>query len=136
MVDLDVCMSCLLIMFRADHVLSIIRRLRPDHVLCTLGLWGPGERPGLASVLGSSVPASECQCLDVWGLELRWACLRNSLSSECGDLVLPRVSAMVGALVLIPARFTFPGAHGESSGGLPGNNSNLPARAWCIGKQV
>ena len=39
--------------------------------------WRPGSRPGLASVLGNSVPASECQRSDVWGLELRWVSLGN-----------------------------------------------------------
>ena len=39
--------------------------------------WRPGWRPGLASVLENSVPVSECQCSDVWGLELRWVSLGN-----------------------------------------------------------
>ena len=53
--------------------------------------------PGLC--LGNSVPASEHQCSDVWGLGLGWASLGTVLSSEWASLPLPGVSAAVGLLV-------------------------------------
>ena len=49
--------------------------------------------------LGNSVPASECQCSDVWGLglgELLWVTV---LSSVWASLALPGISAVVGLLV-------------------------------------
>ena len=67
--------------------------------------------------LGNSVPASECQCSDVWGLGLGWASLGTMLSSEWASLALPGVTAAIGLPVCPPARFTFPGAPGEPSGG-------------------
>ena len=53
--------------------------------------------PGLC--LGNSVPASEHQCSDVWGLGLGWASLGAVLSSEWASLALLGVSAVVGLLV-------------------------------------
>ena len=67
------------------------------------------------------MPVSDCQCSEVWGLELQWASLGNGPCSERGPIALPAVSAAVGLLVFPPARLTCRGAHGDSSGGLPGN---------------
>ena len=41
-----------------------------------------------------------------------------------------------GLWVSPPARFTLPGAHGDSSGGLPGNYSNFLAPSHWVGRQV
>ena len=103
-------------------------------LFCVLGLetW---VGPGLASVLENSSPASECQRSDVWGLELRWL-----LWATCSSLRAfrgpPGVGAAVGSEVSPPARFTLPGAHGDSSGGLPGNYSNFLAPSHWVGRQV
>lgn len=86
--------------------------------------------------LGNSVPASECQCSDVWGLGLGWASLGTMLSSEWASLALPGVTAAIGLPVCPPARFTFPGAPGDPSGGPPCNHSNFPAHSGLVGRQV
>ena len=100
------------------------------------GIRRAGWRPGLVSVLGRPVPPSECQHSDVRGLELRWAYLGNSASLWVWSHGPPRVSAEVGALVLTPARCTFPGAGGDSSDGLPGNYSSSPSSTGWGGRQV
>ena len=92
--------------------------------MCTR-TWRPGCGLGLASVLENSVPVSECQCSEVWGLELRWASLGNAPCSERGPMALPGVSATVGLLVFPPARLTCLEAHGDSSGGLLGIYSSF-----------
>ena len=50
------------------------------------------------------MPASECQCSDVWGVALRWVSLGN-----WGSTALPGVSAEVGLLVFPSDKFTSPG---------------------------
>ena len=121
MVDLD---FSTLMMFRHDRVLSTMRTFRPDPVL--YARTGDLDRTWPASVLENSMPASECQPSDVWGLELRWL-LWATCSSLRGFRGPPGVGAAVGSEVSPPARFTLPGAHGDSSGGLPGNYSNFLA---------
>ena len=51
------------------------------------------------------------------------------LSSEWGSMALSGVSGAVGLIVFLLARFTFPGAHGDFSGGLLGHYSNLPVHS-------
>ena len=49
-------------------------------------------------------------------------------------MALPGVSAAVGLVVFLLARFTFPGPHGDVSGGLLGHYSNLPVHS--VGRHV
>ena len=120
MVDLD---FSTLMMFRHDRVLSTMRTFRPDPVL--YARTGDLDRTWPASVLENSMPASECQPSDVWGLELRWL-LWATCSSLRGFRGPPGVGTAVGSESL-----PLPGSpslgHGRSSGGLPGNYSNFPA---------
>ena len=44
-------------------------------------------------------------------------------------MALSGVSGAVGLVVFLLARFTFPGAHGDFSGGLLGHYSNLPVHS-------
>ena len=122
MVDLD---FSTLMMFRHDRVLSTMRTFRPDPVL--YARTGDLDRTWPASVLENSMPASECQPSDVWGLELRWL-LWATCSSLRGFRGPPGVGTAVGSESL-----PLPGSpslgHGRSSGGLPGNYSNFPAHS-------
>ena len=120
MVDLD---FSTLMMFRHDRVLSTMRTFRPDPVL--YARTGDLDRTWPASVLENSMPASECQCSDVWGLELRWL-LWAACSSLKGLHGPPRVGAEGGSESL-PRPGSPSLGHGGSSGGLPGNYSNFPA---------
>ena len=80
------------------------------------------------------MPASERQCSGVWSWDgLLWVTV---LFSEWGSMALPGVSVVVGFVVFLPARFTFPGAPWDSSGGLTSNYSNVPAHLGLIGRQV
>ena len=107
------------IMFR--DITSVIQD--PDPVL--YARTGDLDRTWPASVLENSMPASECQPSDVWGLELRWL-LWATCSSLRGFRGPPGVGTAVGSESL-----PLPGSpslgHGRSSGGLPGNYSNFPA---------
>ena len=122
MVDLD---FSTLMMFRHDRVLSTMRTFRPDPVLCART--GDLDRTWPASVLENSMPASECQPSDVWGLELRWL-LWATCSSLRGFRGPPGVGTAVDSESL-----PLPGSpslgHGRSSGGLPGNYSNFPVHS-------
>ena len=130
---------------QVNQVLSILMTFRHDRVLLQwehLDLtWssvytrtGDLGRTWPASVLENSVPSSECQCSDVWGLELRWL-LWAACSSLRGLRGPPRVRDAVGSESL-----PLPGSpslgHGGSSGGLPGNHSNFPAHSGWVGTQV
>ena len=89
--------------------------------------------PGLC--LENSMPASECQCSDVWswGGPL-WVTV---LFSEWASTALPGVSAEVGLAVFPCAGFTFPRRPGDSSGGLLGDYFNFSARTFrLVGRQV
>ena len=96
-------------------------------VPCVLGRGDPGA--GLAWPLSeNSVPASERQCSDVWGLGLGWASLGTVLSSEWASLALPGVSAEVRLLVCsLPG--SPPWGSRRTLRWLPGNYSNVPAHS-------
>ena len=92
-------------------------------------MWRPGWGLGLASILENSVSVSECQCSELWGLDLSWDTLGNVPSSEWGYMTLQGVSAALGIVVFPPARLTCPEDHGDSSCGLLGNYSRFSAHS-------
>ena len=116
-----------------DSALSAVRTFRPDYSVC----WDMGTR------------------VEAWpGLCLETLCLRLSVSAQMsgfwgwvgfsGNRALlwvgfpgpPRGQCCGRAPSLSPARFTFPGAPGDPSGGPPGNHSNVPAHSGWVGRQV
>ena len=123
-------------MLRQDHVVSAMKTFRPDPVLCALRQGDLGTE--LAWPLSWKIL---CLCLNVsaqmsgvwsWG-GLLWVTV---LFSEWGSMALPGVSAVVGLLVFSSARFTFPGAPRDFSGGITSNYSNIPAHSGWVGRQV
>ena len=93
--------------------------------------------------------------VEAWpGLCLETPCLRLSVSAQIsgfwgwvgfsGNRALlwvgfpgpPGGQCCSRAPSLSPARFTFPGAPGDPSGGPPGNHSNVPAHSGWVGRQV
>ena len=90
--------------------------------------------PGLC--LENSMPASECQCSDVWGLGLRWASLGNRALLWVGFHGPPRGQCYGRALSLFSLLGSPSWAPEDSSGGLPGNYCNFPAHSGWVGRQV
>ena len=125
-----------LIMFRWDRMLSKMRTFTPDGVLCALGHGDLGR--DLAGPLSWKTPCLplnvSAQMSGVWSWGgLLWV---SVLSSEWGSMALPGATAAVGLPVFLLARFTFPGPHGDISGGLLGHYSNLPVHSVWVGRHV